>query len=105
VQSCIIEDKDGDLWIGTCGGLSRLTKENRELALTNPSAIKFICYRYIEITKKGLSDDRLFRHTKMGRKFMVRTYGGGLNKLPLKKKIHKIPGFEIIILMTVWPAI
>ena len=89
MQSCIIEDKDGDLWIGTWGGLSRLTKENRELALTNPSSIKFICYRYIEGPSriKGLSDDRIVSAYEDGAgNLWFGTYGGGLNKLPYMEK-------------------
>ncbi|MGE5806617.1 MAG: two-component regulator propeller domain-containing protein [Ignavibacteria bacterium] len=97
VQSCIIEDKDGDLWIGTWGGLSRLTKENRELALTNPSAIKFICYRYTERPSKikGLSDDRIVSAYEDGAgNLWFGTYGGGLNKLPYKEKNSANPRFE-----------
>ncbi|HSR17285.1 MAG TPA: two-component regulator propeller domain-containing protein, partial [Ignavibacteriaceae bacterium] len=97
VQSCIIEDKDGDLWIGTWGGLSRLTKENRKLALTNPSVIKFICYRFIEKPSKikGLSDDRIVSAYEDGAgNLWFGTYGGGLNKLPYMEKKSANPRFE-----------
>ncbi|HVO76158.1 MAG TPA: two-component regulator propeller domain-containing protein [Ignavibacteriaceae bacterium] len=99
VQSCIIEDRDGNLWIGTWGGLSRFTKENRRLALTNPSAIKFISYRYSEGSSKtpGLSDDRIISaYEDVEGDLWFGTYGGGLNKLPYSEKNYPAPRFQNI---------
>lgn len=98
VQSCIIEDRDGNLWIGTWGGLSRLTMENRKLASGNPSAIKFICYRFIAdsyANTSGLSDDRIVSAYEDGAgNLWFGTYGGGLNKLPYSEKNSASPKFE-----------
>jgi len=102
VQSCIIEDRDGNLWIGTWGGLSKLTKENRKIALSNPSSIKFICYRFIENQGKtsvgnttGLSDDRIVSAYEDGAgNLWFGTYGGGLNKLPYSENNSLNPKFE-----------
>jgi ligand-binding sensor domain-containing protein/anti-sigma regulatory factor (Ser/Thr protein kinase) len=102
VQSCIIEDRDGNLWIGTWGGLSKITKEKRKLALSDPAAIKFICFRHIENhaggskeAVTGLSDDRIVSAYEDGAgNLWFGTYGGGLNKLPYSEKNSLNPKFE-----------
>jgi|YelNatPaOPRAMG01_1025707.scaffolds.fasta_scaffold00247_10 ligand-binding sensor domain-containing protein/two-component sensor histidine kinase len=93
VQSCIIQDKSGNLWIGTWNGLNKLTPIELKKALTNPSSVKFISYRF-GLDKNGLSDNRVISllEGKNG-DIWIGTYGGGLNQLTLNQQNLEHPKF------------
>ncbi len=80
VQSCIMEDQFGHLWIGTWGGLNKLiiTKD----ASGEKENYKFYRFGNDPEDQFSLSDNRVISIHQDGEgNLWVGTYGGGLNEL------------------------
>ncbi len=94
VQSCILQDRNGNLWIGTWDGLNKVTSSELKNALTDPADIKFIKYKYNQ-QSYNLSDNRIISacEDKNG-DLWFGTYGGGLNKLPADQQNLDVPHFS-----------
>ncbi len=93
VQSAIIQDRNGCLWIGTWGGLNRMKCPGKKLnPSSDPSAlknIKFFSYKHDPVVANSLSDDRVITLYEDpladDLTIWIGTYGGGLNKMVIKK--------------------
>jgi signal transduction histidine kinase/ligand-binding sensor domain-containing protein/DNA-binding response OmpR family regulator len=79
----ILEDKSGNLWIGTLdGGLNRLLPDS--IDEDNKSSPIFQHYRHLPDNPASLSSDRVFSIFEDSRGTLwIGTWGGGLNKLQL----------------------
>ncbi|MDW7691419.1 two-component regulator propeller domain-containing protein [Flammeovirgaceae bacterium SG7u.111] len=77
----IIEDSEGDLWIGTGNGLNKILREDKYRA--HP---RFKTYLHNAEDSASLSHNYVLAlyESKVG-DLWVGTFGGGLNKLPQKK--------------------
>ncbi|MFZ0456291.1 MAG: two-component regulator propeller domain-containing protein [Ignavibacteriaceae bacterium] len=93
VQSCIIEDRNGNMWIGTWNGLNKLTSAELKNVLKNPSSVKFIHFRNTQ-NNLGLSDDRVISaYEDRDDNLWFGTYGGGLNMLSPEEQNKREPNF------------
>lgn len=84
VQSCILEDDNGDLWVGTWNGLTKiiLSKEKN----SRGKVLRFIQYKHSREIN-SLSDNRIISIYKDEKKNLwLGTHGGGINLLPFTQQ-------------------
>ena len=88
--SCIYEDSEGLLWVGTNGGgVNKIIRDE----LNNP--VKFIRIANIKKDLKSISNDHVHSITEdKNGNIWIGTFGGGLNKLSKKDKHNITPVFE-----------
>jgi len=95
IQSCIIEDNFGNLWIGTWNGLTKLSNNYRKNVLNKSAKIKFETFTTNLNNQFSISDDRIISVYKDDKgNLWFGTYGGGVDKLPVKEQNSKMPLFK-----------
>ena len=93
IQSCIIQDRNGNIWIGTWNGLNELKSGQLNNTLYDPSSIKFIHFRNVQ-NNFCISDDRVISaYEDQDGNLWFGTYGGGLNMLSPEQQIAADPHF------------
>lgn len=87
VQSCIREDRNGNLWIGTWNGLNKIPASTLENVFNDPASVRFERYRFQQGNPNSLSDERVISiyEDKEGNLWFG-TYGGGLNMLSAEQQ-------------------
>lgn len=85
--SCVYEDRNGVLWVGTNGGgLNKVLRDE----FNNPE--KFIRIKNEKNNKKSLSSNYVFSvHEDKEGNIWVGTFGGGLNKISKEEKNNLFP--------------
>ncbi len=86
IQSCVTEDRNGYLWIGTWNGLNKLNLS--DISNKPPfNNLKFIHYTHIADDPNSLSDNRVISVLEDNSgNIWFGTYGGGLNELPVDQQ-------------------
>lgn len=86
---CILQDKSGNLWIGTVdGGLNRLILDSENTQ--ENSLATFQHYKHNPADPKSLSADRVFSIFEDNRGTLwIGTWGGGLNKLQYAENVNE----------------
>ena len=86
VQSCIYQDRNGFIWVGTWGGLNKISLPKNPNDYS-PAAYKFSLYRHFHNDSLSLSDDRVISiYQDIKGNLWIGTYGGGLNMLPANQQ-------------------
>lgn len=88
--SCIYEDSEGVLWVGTNGGgVNKILRDELNIP------VKFIRISNRKKDVQSLSNDYVHSITEDSNgNIWIGTFGGGLNKLPKKEKNNVTPVFQ-----------
>ena len=93
IQSkCILEDKNGNLWVGTWNGLN-VTKLPNSYNSASLRHTVFLNYKHSNVDLNSLSDSRIISlYEDFEGNIWIGTHGGGLNKVvfPKNNEISKL---------------